>query len=54
MLQRLFRLDSSFADPEKHTTLERIFWAIPPVLVAWLLTFGPFIWLLAFLSDRLP
>jgi hypothetical protein len=37
MLGRFFRLDSSYTDAEKHTLLERILWAIPPVLVAWLL-----------------
>jgi hypothetical protein len=42
-MERFLRLDSSFTDPEKHTMLERIFWALPPVLLAWMLCMG--LWL---------
>ena len=27
MLERFLRLDSTYADAEKHTMLERVFWA---------------------------
>jgi hypothetical protein len=40
MLQRFLRLDATYADPEQHTMAERVLWALPPVLVAWMLTFG--------------
>ena len=52
ILERFLRLDATYADAEKHTTLERVFWAIPPVLTAWLLTFGPLVLVLATLSGR--
>ena len=50
MWERFLRLDSSFTDAEKHTMWERVFWAIPPVLVAWMFTFAPLALLLALLS----
>ena len=53
MLQRFLRRDATYADPEQHTMSERILWAIPPALVAWMLTFGPLVLLLAILSGRL-
>ena len=43
-------LDCTFMDAEKHTMWERVFWAIPPVLVAWMFTFAPLALLLALLS----
>jgi hypothetical protein len=52
MFQRFLRLDSTYADAEKHTLLERVFWAIPPVLIAWMFTFGPLVLVLATLSGR--
>ena len=53
MLERFLRLDSTYADAEKHTMLERVFWALPPVLMALMLTLGPFMWVLAILSCHL-
>jgi hypothetical protein len=53
LLERFLRLDSTHTDAEQHTMLERIFWALPPVLIAFLLTFGPILLLLDFLSGRL-
>jgi len=53
MLERFLRLDSTYADAEKHTMLERVFWALPPVLMALMLTLGPFMWVLAILSSHL-
>ena len=40
ILERFLRLDATYADPEQHTMAERVLWALPPVLVAWMLTFG--------------
>jgi hypothetical protein len=31
--------------------VERILWALPPVLIAWMLSFGPFVLVLAMLHD---
>jgi hypothetical protein len=52
MLQRFLRLDSTYADPEQHTIWERVLWALPPVLIAWMLTYGPLVLLQAILTGR--
>ena len=52
ILERFLRLDSTFTDAEKHTMLERVLWAMPPVLIAWMLTFGSFMLVLAILSGH--
>ena len=52
IFQRFLRLDSSYADAEKHTMLERVLWALPPVLIAWMLTYGPLVLVQAILSGR--
>jgi hypothetical protein len=40
-------------DAEKHNLLERVFWALPPVLIAWMLTLVPFMLVLTILTGRL-
>ena len=52
MFQRFLRLDSTYADAEQHTMLERVLWALPPVLIAWMLTYGPLVLVQAILSGR--
>jgi hypothetical protein len=37
-------------DTDERTTLERVMWAIPPVLVGWMLFGLPFVLLLSLLS----
>jgi hypothetical protein len=52
-VERFFRLDSSFTDPDRHTMLERIFWALPPVLIGWMLAMLPILLVFGVLSGHL-
>jgi hypothetical protein len=53
LFERFLRFDATFTDPEKHTLLERVFWAIPPVLIAFMLIEGVAMLLLTIVSRYL-